>query len=133
MNMLVDGEWRTDAYQTTNDDGEFDRQETSFRDEIVSDADAEFPAESGRYHVYISRACPWAHRVAMTRRLCGLEDDISLSVVEPERYEDGWEFSTDQTRCTMRNISGTSTLVQTPNSPAVSPSLCCGMSKQKQS
>ena len=95
MNMLVDGEWRTDAYQTTNDDGEFDRQETSFRDEIVSDADAEFPAESGRYHVYISRACPWAHRVAMTRRLCGLEDDISLSVVEPERYEDGWEFSTD--------------------------------------
>lgn len=94
MNMIVDGEWRTDAYQTTNDDGEFDRQETSFRDEISSDSDAKFPAESGRYHVYISRACPWAHRVAMTRQLCGLEDDISLSVVEPERYEDGWEFST---------------------------------------
>jgi Predicted glutathione S-transferase len=95
MNMLVDGEWRTDAYQTTNDDGEFDRQETSFRDEITSDSDAEFPAESGRYHVYISRACPWAHRVAMTRKLCELEDDISLSIVEPERYEDGWEFSAE--------------------------------------
>ena len=54
---------------------------------------SEFPAESGRYHVYISRACPWAHRVAMTRRLKGLEDDISLSIVEPVRYDDGWEFS----------------------------------------
>ncbi|QCC48440.1 glutathione S-transferase family protein [Halobellus limi] len=93
MNMLVDGEWRTDAYQTTNEEGEFDRQETSFRDRIQDDPDAEFPAESGRYHVYISRACPWAHRVAMTRRLKGLEDDISLSIVEPVRYDDGWEFS----------------------------------------
>jgi len=95
MNMLVDGEWRSDAYQTTNEEGEFDRQETSFRDWIQDEPDAEFPAESGRYHVYISRACPWAHRVAMTRRLKGLEDDISLSIVEPVRYDDGWEFSED--------------------------------------
>ena len=93
MNMLVDGEWRTDAYQTTNDDGEFDRQETSFRDRIQDDPDAEFPAESGRYHVYISRACPWAHRVAMTQQLTGLTDDISLSLVDAERYENGWRFS----------------------------------------
>ena len=93
MNMLVDGEWRTDAYQTTNEDGEFDRQETSFRDRIEDDPDAEFPAESGRYHVYISRACPWAHRVALTRRLTGLTDDISLSLVDAERYDNGWRFS----------------------------------------
>ena len=93
MNMLVDGEWRTDAYQATNEEGEFDRQETTFRDWIQDDPDAEYPAESGRYHVYISRACPWAHRVAMARRLLGLEDDVSLSIVEPVRYEDGWEFS----------------------------------------
>mgnify|MGYP000064838300 FL=1 len=93
MNMLVDGEWRTDAYQATNEEGEFDRQETTFRDWIQDDPDAEYPAESGRYHVYISRACPWAHRVAMVRRLLGLEDDVSLSIVEPVRYEDGWEFS----------------------------------------
>jgi len=91
--MLVDGEWRTDAYQTTNEDGEFDRQETSFRDRIEDDPDAAFPAESGRYHVYISRACPWAHRVALTRRLTGLTDDISLSLVDAERYENGWRFS----------------------------------------
>ncbi len=93
MNMLVDGEWRTDAYEATNEDGEFDRDETSFRDWIQDDPDAEFPAESGRYHIYISRACPWAHRVAMTRRLKGLTDDISLSIVEPVRIDDGWEFS----------------------------------------
>ena len=93
MNMLVDGEWRTDAYETTNDDGEFDRQETSFRDRIQDDPDADFPAESGRYHVYISRACPWAHRVALTRRLNGLTDDISVSLVDAECYENGWRFS----------------------------------------
>ncbi|WP_049890492.1 glutathione S-transferase family protein [Halogeometricum borinquense] len=95
MNMLVDGEWRTDAYESTNEDGEFNRQETSFRNWIRDDADAEFPAESGRYHLYISRACPWAHRTAMTRRLKGLEDAISLSVVEPVRINDGWEFSAE--------------------------------------
>jgi putative glutathione S-transferase len=95
MNMLVDGEWRTDAYETTNEEGEFERDETSFRERIENDPDARFPAESGRYHVYISRACPWAHRVAMTRRLKGLADDISLSIVEPVRYDDGWEFSED--------------------------------------
>ncbi|ADQ68099.1 glutathione s-transferase [Halogeometricum borinquense DSM 11551] len=93
--MLVDGEWRTDAYESTNEDGEFNRQETSFRNWIRDDADAEFPAESGRYHLYISRACPWAHRTAMTRRLKGLEDAISLSVVEPVRINDGWEFSAE--------------------------------------
>ncbi|MUV57448.1 glutathione S-transferase family protein [Halogeometricum sp. CBA1124] len=95
MNMLVDGEWRTDAYESTNEEGEFDRQETSFRDWIQEDEDAEFPAEAGRYHLYISRACPWAHRAAMTRRLKGLEDAISLSVVEPVRIDDGWEFSAE--------------------------------------
>ncbi len=93
--MLVDGEWRTDAYESTNEDGEFNRQETSFRNWIRDDADAEFPAESGRYHLYISRACPWAHRAAMTRQLKGLEDAISLSVVEPVRINDGWEFSAE--------------------------------------
>ena len=95
MNMLVEGEWRIDAYESTNEEGEFDRQETSFRDWVQDDPDAEFPAESGRYHLYVSRACPWAHRAAMTRRLKGLEDAISLSVVEPVRIDDGWEFSAE--------------------------------------
>jgi putative glutathione S-transferase len=104
MNMLVDGEWRTDVDEYTNEDGEFERDETTFRRYVEgvppeirgwgdADAPAEFPIEAGRYHLYISRACPWAHRAALTRRLTGLEDVVSLSLVEPERYDDGWEFS----------------------------------------
>jgi putative glutathione S-transferase len=95
MNMLVDGEWTTGAYESTTDKGEFDRQETDFRSRVRDDPDAEFPAESGRYHLYISRACPWAHRAAMTRALKGLEDAVSLSIVEPVRIDDGWEFSAE--------------------------------------
>ena len=100
MNMLVNGEWRTDAYQTTNDDGEFERQETSFRDFVGED----YPAESGRYHLCICRACPWAHGTAMVRQLLDLEEHISLSLVEPERYNDGWEFSENfQDPCNREN------------------------------
>jgi putative glutathione S-transferase len=108
MNMLVDGEWRTDAYEETDGDGEFDRQATTFREWVAGVDDDErppelagpgasrrdpVPVESGRYHLYISRACPWAHRTAMTRKLKGLEDAVSLSLVEPVREDDGWEFS----------------------------------------
>ena len=93
MNQLVDGEWRTDAYETTNDDGEFDRQETSFRDWVEADPDAKFPAEAGRYHLYVSYACPWAHRTLVTRALRGLDDTISVDVVDPYRDEDGWQFT----------------------------------------
>lgn len=95
MNMLVDGEWRTDAYETTDEEGEFVRQTTTFRDWIGNAPDAEYPPEPDRYHLYISRACPWAHRTAMTRALTGLEEVVSLSLVEPVRHDEGWEFSND--------------------------------------
>ncbi|WP_134671562.1 glutathione S-transferase family protein [Halorussus marinus] len=106
MNMLVDGEWRTDAYESTNEDGEFDRQETSFRDWVETDPDAQFPAEAGRYHLYVSLACPWAHRTLLTRSLKGLEDAISVSVVDPFRENDGWEFSPDREGCTEDHVHG---------------------------
>jgi len=92
MSGLVDGEWVGTDY-ATDDDGEFRRQTTTFRDRI-GPGEA-FPAEAGRYHLYICRACPWAHRAAMTRALKGQDDAISLSLVQPERYDDGWEFSED--------------------------------------
>ncbi|AXG09527.1 glutathione S-transferase family protein [Haloplanus rubicundus] len=90
MSRLVEGEWVAEADLETDEDGEFQRQEQAFHDRLGTDA---YPSEAGRYHIYISRACPWAHRVAMTRSLKGLDDAISLSLVQPERYDEGWEFS----------------------------------------
>ncbi|KPV48608.1 hypothetical protein SE17_37155, partial [Kouleothrix aurantiaca] len=72
--------------------GEFVRQEYSIRDRITADGSSGFPAEAGRYHLYVSLACPWAHRSIIVRRLLGLEDVISMSVVDPIRDERGWAF-----------------------------------------
>ncbi|MFB9807961.1 glutathione S-transferase family protein [Haladaptatus pallidirubidus] len=107
MRILVDGEWQTDAYETTNDEGEFERQTTTFREWVEADEDAEFPSESGRYHLYVSYACPWAHRTLVTRALKGLEDAISVSIVDPYRRDDGWEFSPERSGCTADTVNGT--------------------------
>jgi glutathionyl-hydroquinone reductase len=75
------------------DDGSFRRQESQFRRWISADAGAEFPALAGRYHLYVARACPWAHRTIIARRLMGLEDAIGISFVDPIRDERGWAFT----------------------------------------
>jgi glutathionyl-hydroquinone reductase len=106
MNMLVDGEWRTDAFQGTNEDGAFERQDTSFRDEIRDDLDARFQPEAGRYHLYVCRACPWAHRTLVARKLLGLEDVISVDYVDPYRGEDGWQFTPEKEGCTEDSLYG---------------------------
>ncbi|NGM69556.1 glutathione S-transferase family protein [Natronolimnobius sp. AArcel1] len=106
MNMLVDGEWRTDTYETTGEDGSFDRQETSFRDWVQDEPDARFQPEAGRYHLYVSYACPWAHRTLVMRALKGLEDAISVSVVDPYRGEDGWQFTPEKDGCTRDHCHG---------------------------
>ena len=106
MNMLVDGEWRTDAYQTTNNEGEFVRQTTSFRDRIRDDPDARFQPAGDRYHLYVCNACPWAHRTLVTRALKGLEDAISVDVVDPFRDEGGWQFTPEREGCTTDSVSG---------------------------
>jgi len=109
MNMLVDGEWRTDTFQTTNDDGAFERQTTPFRnwiagsdvpDHVDAEPDERFEAEAGRYHLYVSYACPWAHRTLLVRALMGLEDAIGVSVVDPYRDDDGWQFTPEKAGCT---------------------------------
>jgi putative glutathione S-transferase len=72
--------------------GEFVRQRYSIANRITADGSSGFPAEAGRYHLYVSLACPWAHRAIIVRRLLGLERTISMSVVDPVRDERGWAF-----------------------------------------
>src|ERR1700679_1893108 len=75
------------------DAGSFKRQVSSFREFVSDDDDGDFPVQSGRYHLYVARACPWAHRTLIGRGLMGLQDAISVSFVDPIRDERGWHFS----------------------------------------
>jgi glutathionyl-hydroquinone reductase len=75
------------------DDGSFRRQESQFRRWVSDDPDAEFPPQAGRYHLYVARACPWAHRTIIARRLMGLEEAIGMSFVDPIRDDRGWAFT----------------------------------------
>src|SRR5437016_6704984 len=72
--------------------GEFQRQEDAFRDWISNDGSTSYPAAAGRYHLYVSLACPWASRTVIFRKLKGLEDAIGLTIVDPYRDEKGWAF-----------------------------------------
>lgn len=92
MGLLVDGKWQDKWYDTDKTGGRFERSESQFRNWISADANAEFPAESGRYHLYVSYACPWAHRTLIFRKLKQLEEHISVSAVTPLMLENGWEF-----------------------------------------
>lgn len=101
MGRLIDGKWSTEWYDTAKTAGAFRRGETTFRNWITRDGAAGasgedgFPAEAGRYHLYVSYACPWAHRTLIFRALKGLEDVIGVSVVHPDMLDDGWTFDTD--------------------------------------
>ena len=93
MGMLIEGQWVTDPPKRTDTQGRFVRSETAFRDWITADGASGYKAEAGRYHLYVSLACPWAHRTLIMRKLKGLEQAISLSVVDHHMGEDGWRFS----------------------------------------
>jgi putative glutathione S-transferase len=77
----------------SGDDGSFRRQESTFRQYVADDESSAFPLQAGRYHLYIARACPWAHRTLIARRLMGLEEAISVSFVNPLRDALGWAFT----------------------------------------
>lgn len=89
---LQDGQWHEGWYDTGATQGEFVRTTSAFRHRITSDGSSGLPAEAGRYHLYVSLACPWAHRTLIARVLKGLQEVISVSVVEPVMTQ-GWGFS----------------------------------------
>lgn len=96
MGLLQNGKWVDQWYDTKQSGGEFRRQDSRFRDWISKEPDVTFPPESGRYHLYVSLACPWAHRTLIFRTLKGLEEHIGVTVVEPIMLENGWELKDDQ-------------------------------------
>lgn len=93
MGLLVEGEWKDEWYDTKSTRGTFERKESSFRDWVRADGSTAFLPEAGRYHLYISLACPWAHRTLIMRKLKKLESAISLSIVDYLMRENGWTFS----------------------------------------
>jgi putative glutathione S-transferase len=93
MGLLVEGKWQDKWYDTKSTGGRFVRRESQFREWVTADGSFGFKAEPGRYHLYVSLACPWAHRTLIFRKLKKLEGVISLSIVDPLMEENGWEFS----------------------------------------
>ena len=112
MGLLIDGEWHDTWYETKSTGGKFQRQQSTYRNWVTADGspgpsgEGGFPAESGRYHLYVSYACPWAHRTLIFRKLKALEEHIGVSVVHPLMKGDGWTFATDFDGATGDAVSG---------------------------
>lgn len=112
MGQLVDGAWRSEWYDTKSSGGKFLRTSAKFRNWITPDGSAGpsgeggFAAVSGRYHLYVSHACPWAHRTMIFRALKGLRAHIGVSVVHPDMLEDGWSFAGDYAGTTGDQLFG---------------------------
>lgn len=94
---MVDGNWQQSDVAATNDKGEFIRKDSQFRDWVKADGSSDYLPEKGRYHLYLSYACPWACRCLIFLKLKGLEEVISFSVVEPLMLENGWTFGKGKT------------------------------------
>ncbi|WP_293576883.1 glutathione S-transferase family protein [Phaeobacter sp.] len=112
MGLLIDGVWHDQWYDTAASGGAFKRSAAQFRNWITADGAAGptgksgFAAESGRYHLYVSLACPWAHRTLIFRQLKDLTDHISVSVVHPDMLDKGWTFETDDDGATGDTLFG---------------------------
>ena len=92
MGQLVEGKWTDDTHQRTDAQGAFLRPDSVFRDWVKDAPDARFPAEAGRYHLFVARNCPWAHRTEIVRRMKKLDDVISVTYADMPRTE-GWAYS----------------------------------------
>ena len=131
---MIDGVWHTRFHDTKSTGGRFKRTAPKFRNWVTPDGSAGpsgsggFAAARGRYHLYVSLACPWAHRTVVFRKLKGLEDVISMSVVEPVMGEQGWQFGPDADRDTVNGKRGCTRSICSPTraTPAASRCRCCG-------
>lgn len=92
MGLLVDGQW-VDQWYEKDEEGRFVRPETAFREQVRRDGSTPYAPAAGRYHLYVSYACPWAHRTLIAREICGLRDAIGVTVVDPRMGEHGWEIT----------------------------------------
>ena len=107
MGQLVGGVWQDNWYDTSKSGGAFVRSATRFRNWVTPDgAETGFKADSGRYHLYVSHACPWAHRTMIFRAIKGLEVHIPVSVVHPDMLSEGWTFGTDYNGATGDTLFG---------------------------
>lgn len=104
--MILSAEYGNTWEKQTAEDGAFVRKKTSFRNWCNADSSAEYPAETGRYHLYVSYACPWAHRTLLTRKLKGLENAISVDVVDPILPRSGWSFGDEVDGATGDRVNG---------------------------
>ncbi|WP_311948567.1 glutathione S-transferase family protein [Halomonas piscis] len=96
MGLLINGEWHEQGYDTARHGGEFVRESAKLRDWIGSEAPDALPPEAGRYHLYVSLACPWAHRALIMRRLKGLAPLIDVSYTSPLMGSKGWNYHEDE-------------------------------------
>jgi len=108
MGYLIEGKWTDEDPPETGQSGQFQRIASSFRNRITRDGSSGFPAEAGRYHLYVGYHCPWAHRTIIYRALKGLEDAISMSYCLPWFRENGWTYEQrpDYPDCTADEING---------------------------
>ena len=117
MGLLVDGVWRDEQHSERTPDGRFVRPTTRFRNWITQDGTAGPTGEGGfaaardRYHLYVALACPWAHRTVIMRTLKGLEEVVSMSIVEPLYGPHGWRFGTSP-GTTPDTVNGASELAE---------------------
>lgn len=95
MGLLVEGQWQDKWYDTKNNNGKYKRQDSSFRNWVKADGSSDYAPLAGRYTLYVSLACPWAHRTLIIRALKGLEKVIDVVVVEPLMLHQGWMLDTD--------------------------------------
>lgn len=105
VGLLINGKWHDKWYDTSESGGHFVRVDAAFRHWVTPDASSNFPAQAGRYILYTSLACPWAHRTLIFRKLKKLENVIDIAIVDPLMGDKGWQFS-DGPGCIPDTVNG---------------------------